>query len=81
MAMLMLRFGGFLREPKKKLAKSGFISPKGFLKVDHDLFILQLAINGISKLTKAFWEECHPYYFHLSDINSPYRLIARSVLK
>ena len=77
MAMLMLRFGGFLGEPKKKFTKSGFISPKGFLKVDQDLFILQLAINGITKLIQAFWEESRPYYFHLSDVNSPYRIVAR----
>jgi len=77
-AMLMLRFGGFLGKEIVELADSGFISPKGFFRISHDDFILQSAIDGIKELITVFWEQDTPYYLHINDINSPYRLLARN---
>jgi hypothetical protein len=78
-AMLMLRFGGFLEKPHTELGESGFISPKGLLKIEHDAFILDSAISGISKLITAFWEEERGYHHHV-DPSGPYRIIARQVV-
>lgn len=79
MAMLMLRFGGFLDKPYVELGESGFISPKGLLKIEHDAFIIQSAISGISRLITAFWDDNIEYHLHLTDMYSPYRIVARQV--
>ena len=79
MEMLMLRFGGFLDKPYVELGESGFISPKGLLKIEHDAFIIQSAISGISRLITAFWDDNIEYHLHLTDMYSPYRIVARQV--
>jgi hypothetical protein len=78
-AMLMLKFGGFLDKANIELGDSGFISPKGLFKMEHDAFILKSAINGISRLITAFWDEERPYYLHINDLNSTYRIVARQL--
>lgn len=76
-AMLMLKFGGFLDKENIQLADSGFISPKGMFKIDRDAFILESAIDGIKNLIHTFWEQETPYYLHINDLASSYRVLAR----
>lgn len=76
--ILMLKFGGFFNAKEINITDSGFISPKGLLKVARDDLLIESSIDGIQEVLKLFWDNTLPYYIQIKDIHYPQRLIARA---